>query len=822
MVQNQQEPTLQTWQEFIMDSGCTNSMVNLRSHLYDMEPCAIEVSYGNGTTQTAVEKGTIDIDGVQLYNVLLVPGLRRNLLSESQLTSYGFTIYTDNEKKQVFDRNNVLKFTAKHEGMLYIWRPSGIAQSFLAGTEPQSKADAWHLRLGHLNFRDMQLLKELSTGISFGENRLTFCEDCYKSKMTARSFKPKKEKPVKFLEKVYVDLVGPFPVATPEGYKFSQTIKDGYSGYVWIQNLKLKSEASDKLIEWMRMIQRSYGKPALVYTFVSDQGGEYTSATFQKYLRTNGIRHLMGPANTPQYNAVAERANRTIGEMAECLRKSAGLPESHWGYARETAAFLRNRCPSSSNPGNQTPFYIVNGRLPDLHDLRIFGSRCMVYIPKQGRRNKLSDKAYPATFVGYSENFRSYLVIPKGSMKAVPATSVVFDEFRAAETAKENSDEFCKTMIAVISNDKEISQDENKFQILDRSGEKTEKSFEELIDGDTICLAVETIHADTNEDMHTILLEDPTSYREAMSRADSEKWEVAIREEMEALEQNQTWTDPKVLPFGERATPTKFLFVKKMNENGEVVRYKARLVYQRNNYTSKAPTEDIFSPVVSKESLRIFLHLAASKGYYLCHADIKCAFLNGPVLRNVYITLPSEIEKGRIRKLKKALYGLEEAPKRWFETFNIFMESIGWIPSEVDDCIFFGLNGMSLMIYVDDIVIAGPNKEEIDEFLNLLSDTFKTRNLGKLKYFLGMNIDYDQDNHVLVLTQKTFIQNLLGKFGGNITHGASTPMVPVERYFYAVFAAYRRAYTRVCLACRVRSLICVMLNPGNVIIIMII
>ena len=116
-----------------------------------------------------------------------------------------------------------------------------------------------------------------------------------------------------------------------------------------------------------------------------------------------------------------ERANRTLGEMAECLRMTAQLPPSCWGYARLYAAFLRNRStsPSSSNPRHQSPYFMIHRKLPDLRDVRIFGVQCFAMIPKGQRANKLSDKAFKATFVGISEKFRSYMVIPDGASKPV-------------------------------------------------------------------------------------------------------------------------------------------------------------------------------------------------------------------------------------------------------------------------------------------------------------------------------------------------------------------------------------------------------------------
>jgi hypothetical protein len=171
--------------------------------------------------------------------------------------------------------------------------------------------------------------------------------------------------------------------------------------------------------------------------FSSDRGGEFLSVKLQQYLKREGILHQLAPARTPQHNAISERANRTIGEMSQALRIYANLPYSYWGYARKYAAFIRNRCPTKSNPGFRTPFEIRYGKKPDLSSIRIFGSPCFAFIKKQDRQfNQLADKAVQATFVGISELDRAYMVIPDGMRVAVLTRSVVFDELRACEKAK--------------------------------------------------------------------------------------------------------------------------------------------------------------------------------------------------------------------------------------------------------------------------------------------------------------------------------------------------------------------------------------------------
>ena len=101
---------------------------------------------------------------------------------------------------------------------------------------------------------------------------------------------------------------------------------------------------------------------------------------------------MIGPANTPRYFSVVERANRSIEEMAEAMRKFAQMSECQWGCARKYAAFIRNRCPTKSHPDNMTPYQIQNGKIPDLSQIRIFGTPCMSKLKDANWKINLSQE----------------------------------------------------------------------------------------------------------------------------------------------------------------------------------------------------------------------------------------------------------------------------------------------------------------------------------------------------------------------------------------------------------------------------------------------
>ena len=147
--------------------------------------------------------------------------------------------------------------------------------------------------------------------------------------------------------------------------------------------------------------------------FHTDNGGEYVSRDLRLYFESQGITHLRTTPYTPEQNGIAERINRTLVESARSMLHSRSLPSGYWGFAVETANYLRNRLPSKAVVA-KTPFEVWSGRQPDLSHLRIFGCNCFVHVPDV-LRSKLDAKTTRSVFVGYYDDSSSSYkcIIPK-------------------------------------------------------------------------------------------------------------------------------------------------------------------------------------------------------------------------------------------------------------------------------------------------------------------------------------------------------------------------------------------------------------------------
>ena len=161
----------------------------------------------------------------------------------------------------------------------------------------------------------------------------------------------------------------------------------------------------------------------------------------------------------------------------------------------------------------------------------------------------------------------------------------------------------------------------------------------------------------------------PRTIQEALG---DPNWKLAVKEEMDALRKNNTWSIT-VLPHNKRAIGCKWVFTVKCKADGNVERYKARLVAKGFTQTHGIDYQETFAPVAKINSIRILLSLAVNFNWPLHQFDVKNAFLNGELHEEVYMSLPPGFEENlgrdKVCKLKKSLYGLKQSPRAWFERF---------------------------------------------------------------------------------------------------------------------------------------------------------
>ena len=229
---------------------------------------------------------------------------------------------------------------------------------------------------------------------------------------------------------------------------------------------------------------------------------------------------------------------------------------------------------------------------------------------------------------------------------------------------------------------------------------------------------------------------EPTSIKEACK---DESWVKAMNEELDQIENNQTW-DLVPRPKDKNVIGTKWVFKNKMNEDGQVVRNKARLVCKGYAQAEGVDYKETFAHVARMEAIRMFLAFASHKKLKVYQMDVKSTFLNGYLEEEVYIEQPDGFQlsnKGDyVCKLKKALYGLKQAPRAWYERLDSYLQLQNFKRGSADCNLYCRIDGESMIIvevYVDDIIFGSDDEKMSKEFAKKMQLEFEMSLLGELK-----------------------------------------------------------------------------------------
>jgi hypothetical protein len=202
---------------------------------------------------------------------------------------------------------------------------------------------------------------------------------------------------------------------------------------------------------------------------------------------------------------------------------------------------------------------------------------------------------------------------------------------------------------------------------------------------------------------------------------------------------------------GKRALQNKWVYKLKEEDGGEK-QYKARLVVKGFAQKKGIGFDEIFSHVVNMTSIRTILSLVVVEDLHLEQLDVKTSFLHGDLEEEIYMQQPRGYEvKGKenlVCKLKKSLYGLKQAPRQWYLKFDRFMTEQGYSRCHSDHCVYFKRleNGSYIifLLYVDDMLVAGSNMQDINMLKKKLANSFAMKDLGAAKKILGMRITRDR------------------------------------------------------------------------------
>lgn len=275
----------------------------------------------------------------------------------------------------------------------------------------------------------------------------------------------------------------------------------------------------------------------------------------------------------------------------------------------------------------------------------------------------------------------------------------------------------------------------------------------------------------------------PSSYEEAISCPEAPMWIEAMNREYDSIMLNNVWelVDP---PADFNIVETRWVYRKKVATDSTTI-FKARLVAQGFTQIPGVDFDEVFSPVIRHSTLRTLLALAVQKRLSTRHLDVTSAFLHGDLDRKIFLKQPTGFtapgNDRQVCQLRKAIYGLRQGGKVWYDRLREILLSMNMTQSTTDPCLYFCVNGETVFIvgvFVDDLPIFYSNPKDLELFIQQLQTKIKIRDLGPLKKCLGVNIDYDEENRVLKLHQRDYINEMLREFHLEEAESSPVPMEP--------------------------------------------
>jgi transposase InsO family protein len=831
---------------WIVDTGATHHTchnLNWFTNYRTITP--ISVTLPNKTVVEACHRGNVRLsDTLQIHDVLFLPDFAVNLISVSKLCKEQDCIVNFETNQCVIQEKKDMRkigLAEEIDGLYYLKAEKKTQKQAKVSSVSVSnkKSDSivppgilWHLRLGHLSHDRMQCMNKMYSYISVSGH--VACDICQMARQRKLSFSISKNNAHAMFDLVHADIWGPFSTESIHGFKYFLTILDDYSRHVWVVMMKNKSEASEKIRSFVYMVENQFEKK--VKTVRSDNGPEFL---MQDFYAKKGILHQKSCVYTPQQNGRVERRHQHILNISRALMFLSKLPKKFWSYAVLHSVFLLNRIPTKLL-NNRSSYEVLYGQVPDLSQLKVFG--CLSYASTLPvNRHKFDPRARKCAFLGYKSGMKGYILVDVHnsevfvsrnvksfdlefpfhslSLNPVPNTHIYIGSRHDLSAKLPDSTEvsISDTTSEVIS-EEDTLPDEDTDHIDGaiesaplRKSQRVSKPPTHL--QDYVCQS--SAYPMTNYVSYSQLTPQHQAYALSISHdiepssfhqaSKDSRWLTAMQTELEALNANNTWEFVD-LPSGAVAIGNKWVYKIKRHADGSIERFKARLVAQGYTQTEGLDYFETFSPVAKMSTIRVLLALASIHGWHLHQLDVNNAFLHGELHETVYMKVPPGVispKPGQVCKLLKSLYGLKQASRQWFEKLTTFLYAQGFTQATSDHTLFIKSTASSftaLLVYVDDIILAGTSLTIFDELKLALDQTFRIKNLGQLKFFLG--IEVARSSKGISLCQRKYCLELLADAKLTSCKPASTPLDPSSRLHldggsaYHDVAAYRRLVGR--------------------------
>lgn len=534
--------------EWIIDSGASRHMTNRSDWLINDKPVNDYVTIANDSKLTGKGVGSIELtlknengtDNLKIDDVLHVPDLFTNLLSVSRLVKTGLTVTFNESGCKIISKQGKVMANGSLFGDIFKldqWEPTAETTSSSVLTSTQDEMELWHQRYAHLGHDSLCKLNNINIvdGMKFKNNLRKMCEICVKGKKSRFLFGPgnsRYSRTSQVLELIHSDVCGKLPECIG-GFRYFITFTDDFSRKVFVYFIRYKAESLEKFKLFRSFVENQTKKK--IQKFRSDNGSENFGKGFDHYLTSIGIMYQSSTQKRiPKQNGIAEQMNRTLVEKGRCLLFGGHLNLNFWAEAISTAVYLVNRSLSCGFI-EKTPQEIWTLKKPNVSHLRVFGCKAIMNI-SNGNRKKSDPKSKVCVMVGYSEESKAYrLMDPETEVYVYNSRDVVFMEDERCISYEVNDVKLLNDNFVFVI-DKEI-ESENEYNDRDtKDGDSVYASPSQLVSQDL--RKATKIPKRANRCTTCIAKSDiPSTFEGPSSRTDRSKWESAIHDESNSLEE---------------------------------------------------------------------------------------------------------------------------------------------------------------------------------------------------------------------------------------------------------------------------------------------
>nr|GEU76694.1 retrovirus-related Pol polyprotein from transposon TNT 1-94 [Tanacetum cinerariifolium] len=693
-----------------LDSRCSRHMTGDHSKLTNYVDKFIgTVRFGHDQFAAIVGYGDYKLGNSIISKVYYVEGLNHNLFSVRQFCDGGLEVSFRQHTCHI--RNNDMASSTK---------------SWL-----------WHRHLNHLNFGTLNELarNDIVRGLpKLKYNKDHLCPSCQlgKSKKLSHPLKTVNTN-TEILNTLRMDLCRPMRIESINKKKYILVIVDDYTRFGWVRFLRTKDETPEVIKKFIVTTQCALN--ASVRYVRTDNEMEFINKTLTEFFESVGITRNTSVPWSLQQNGVVERRNRTLMEVARTMLIFAKALLFLWAEAVATACYTLNRSLVHMLHG-KTYYELLKGKKPELKYFRVFGSLC---YPTNDYDDLGKIKAKADIAKQLEELFQPLFDDDEEFPPAVqkPSVRVITTQAPEIATGSPSTTIITESAPAVFTTSLESQTPppdtgvigiETPFHTCDNN------VFEPYI-------------ASEASSSNTLNVE-PKNYKQALEHS---CWIEAMQDKIHKFERLDVWV---LVPCHDNILiiPLIWIFKIKLDEYGEVLKNKARLVEKGYRQEAGIDFEESFAPVARLEAIRLFIANAASQNMLIFQMDVKTAFLNGELNEVVYVSQPEGfvdpehpthvIYKGRGRS-----NSIHQENRQTHFTYAI---------------------------YVDDIIFASTNPKSCQLFAHEMNSTFQMSLMGQMSFFLGLQVS--QNPRGIFINQSKFAFEILKKYGFDNSTPIDTPM----------------------------------------------